>query len=396
MKPAAYSAANRKSEIKNRKLKMRRYHLILIIIAILAIAFLALGYVPARASLLYGPPARSLSISDRIAYSAQLLSHGDLLKTPLIPNGIEQPFRIEEGESVLSIANRLKESNIIASAQAFYDYLVYTGLDLSIQSGDYKLSPAFSIIDIAHQLQDATPADITLTILPGWRMEEIAASLPTSGLDISPEEFMRAAQTPPQVLNTSTGLSASFMPASASMEGFFLPDSYIVPRTTTTNELLDSIARNFVLHITDDLRAGFAAQGLDIYQAVTLASLVERESVHNEEMKLIASVFINRLNIGMSLGSDPTVQYALGYNPIEQTWWTNQLSLDDLKFDSPYNTYIHAGLPPGPIASPSLDALQAVAFPVVSDYYFFQARCDSSGYHNFSVTFEEHIANGCP
>lgn len=373
-------------------MNFRRYqlHFILafIILFIFVFAYLAIGYIPARASLLYGPPARSLSLSDRIEYSTRLLAHGDLLKTPLIPNGIEQPFIIEQGESVFSVANRLAESNIIANAQAMYDYLVYTGLDLSIQAGDYKLSPALSIIDIASELQDSTPEDITLTILSGWRMEEIAASLPTSGLDISPEEFLAAAQTAPQVL--------TFVPASASMEGFFLPDSYIIPRITTTNELLDIIARNFVQHITDDMRAGFSAQGLDVYQAVTLASLVERESIQEEEQSLIASVFINRLNIGMTLGSDPTVQYALGYDPIEQTWWTNPLSLTDLKFDSPYNTYVYAGLPPGPIASPSLKSLQAVAFPMASDYYFFQASCDNPGYHNFSVTFEEHIENSCP
>lgn len=373
-------------------MNFRRYqlHFILafLVISVFACVYLAFGYVPARASLLYGPPARSLSLSNRIEYSTRLLSHGDLLKTPYIPNGIEQSFQVEEGESVLSIADRLEESNLIANAQAFYDYLVYTGLDLSVQSGNYTLSPALSIIDIARALQDATPKDITLTILAGWRMEEIAASLPTSGLDISPEEFLAAAQTPPQVL--------SFVPASVSMEGFFLPDSYILPRSTTTNELLDIVARNFVLHITDDMRAGFAAQGLDVYQAVTLASLVERESIKEEEQSLIASVFINRLNIGMTLGSDPTIQYALGYDPIEQTWWTNPLSLADLQFDSPYNTYIYAGLPPGPIANPSLESLQAVAFPMASDFYFFQASCDNPGYHNFSVTFEEHIANSCP
>jgi len=347
-----------------------------------------MGYIPSRASLLYGPPAESLSLSDRIEYSTRLLSHGNLLTTPFIPNGIEQAFRIEQGETVFSIATHLQEANLISDAQIFYDYVVYTGLDITIQSGDYKLSPALSVIDMARKLQDSTPKDITLTILAGWRMEEIAASLPTSGLDISPEAFIAAAQTAPQVL--------SFVPASASMEGFFLPDSYIVLRATTINELLDIIARNFALHITDDMRAGFAAQGLDTYQAVTLASLVERESIKEEEQSLIASVFMNRLNIGMTLGSDPTVQYALGYNPIQQTWWTNPLSLADLKFDSPYNTYVYPGLPPGPIASPSLEAMQAVAFPATSDYYYFQASCDNPGYHNFSVTFEEHIANGCP
>jgi UPF0755 protein len=367
---------------------MRRSHLILaaLILVFLVAVYLFLGYIPARASMLYGPPARSLSISDRIEYSARLLSQGDQLVTPLNPGGAEQPFRIEQGESISSVAVRLEQSSLIASAQAFYDYVVYTGLDLTIQAGDYTLSPALSIVDLARELQDSTPEDVTFVILPGWRMEEIAASLPTSGLDISPEAFIAAAQNPPHVLDIS----------SSNMEGFFYPDSYRVPRSTIVDQLLDLIARNFSLHITDDMRQGFAAQGLDLYQAVTLASIVERESVHDDEQALIASVFLNRLQVGMTLGSDPTVQYALGYDSYAQTWWKNPLSLEDLKFDSLYNTYIYAGLPPTPISNPSLGALRAVAFPATSPYYYFQANCDGSGYHTFAVTFEEHLANGCP
>lgn len=366
---------------------MRRYHIVLIVLALLVLIYFALGYIPARASLLYGPPARSLSISERIEYSTRLLAHGDLLTTSFIPGGIEQPFHIEAGEAVFSVATRLEESSLIASAQALYDYLVYTGLDLTLQSGDYKLSPALSIIDIARQLQDSTPEDVTFVILAGWRMEEIAASLPTSGLEVSAEAFLSAAQTAPQVLD--------FVPASSTMEGFFLPDAYILPRASTVNQVLETIARNFALHVTDDLRAGFAVQGLDVFQAVTLASLVEREAVQADEQALIASVFINRLNAGMSLGSDPTVQYAIGYNPVQGTWWTNPLSAADLQFDSPYNTYIYAGLPPGPIANPSLGSLHAVAFPETSSYYYFRAKCDDSGYHIFAVTLEEQIANAC-
>jgi UPF0755 protein len=367
---------------------MRRFHIILILLVILVLVYFALGYIPARASLLYGPPARGLSITERIEYSTRLLAHGDLLTTPLFPNGIEQRFQIEQGEAVLSIVTRLEEANLISDAQAFYDYLVYTGLDLTLQAGDYTLSPSFSIIDIAQELQDATPEDVTLVILPGWRMEEIAASLPTSGLGIAPEEFLRAAQTPaPAILE--------FVPLTSSMEGFFLPDVYILPRVTPVEELLELIARNFALHITDDLRAGFTTQGLNVFQAVTLASLVERESIQEDEQALIASVFINRLNIGMHLGSDPTVQYALGYDLAGGTWWKNPLSLADLQYDSPYNTYVHTGLPPGPIASPSLEALRAVAFPEISPYYYFRAKCDGSGYHIFAVTLEEQITNGC-
>ena len=113
-------------------------------------------------------------------------------------------------------------------------------------------------------------------------------------------------------------------------------------------------------------------------------------------MPLIASVFLNRLKIGMKLESDPTVQYALGYDRTGQTWWKNPLSQIDLQYDSLYNTYLYPSLPPGPIASPSLEALQAVANPLTSSYFFFRAKCDGSGEHLFAETFEQHVANECP
>ncbi len=367
---------------------MRRFLLTVFLIALLAAGLYFFIYdIPARASILYGTPAAHLNIGQRIQYAAALIFHGDALFTPLDPAAGWRAFSIAPNESVFSVAARLQQDGFISNPQAFLDYVTYTGLDRNIQSGEYLLSSALSIVEIARRLQDSTPANVTFVILPGWRMEEIAASLPTSGLNIAPETFLAAAQTPPEALN--------FLPDSASMEGFFFPDTYIFSRQSATGELLDHIARNFVSHISADLQAGFQAQNLNLIQAVTLASMVEREAVRKEEMPLIASVFYNRLQSGMTLGSDPTVQYALGYDAVNQTWWKNPLSLNDLKFDSPYNTYIHTGLPPAPIANPSLQALQAVAFPQPSPYYYFRARCDNSGYHNFAVTFEEHLANGC-
>lgn len=380
-------------------MNFRRYQLHFIlaffVIAVLGCGFAFLYYLPARASLLYGPPASHLSVTNRIEYSTRLLSYGDQLTTPFNPNGAETSFPVGQGETVNSIANRLERFGIISSAQAFYDYAVYTGIDLAIQSGDFTLSPAQSIIDIAQTLQKFSPTDATLVILPGWRMEEIAASLPTSGLGITPEAFLTAANTPPQVLATSTWLSAGFA-SPATMEGFFYPDSYTLPRETTVDQLLDTIARNFAAHLTTDMRAAYANQNLTILQAVILASIVEREAVHIEEAPQIASVYLNRLAIGMKLDADPTVQYALGYDIIEQTWWTNPLSLDDLKFDSVYNTYIYSGLPPAPISNPGIEALTAVAYPQPSSYYYFRAACDGSGYHVYAATLEEQIANSCP
>jgi UPF0755 protein len=113
-------------------------------------------------------------------------------------------------------------------------------------------------------------------------------------------------------------------------------------------------------------------------------------------MPLIASVFYNRLSAGMPLQADPTIQYALGFNAARSTWWTNPLSRTDLQFISAYNTYLHPGLPPGPISNPGLAALRAVAVPAQSDYLYFQARCDKSGLHNFARTLDEHHQNDCP
>ena len=160
--------------------------------------------------------------------------------------------------------------------------------------------------------------------------------------------------------------------------------------------MISAALRAFDSQVTNEMRQAFSRQGLDLYEAVTLASIVQRESMVADEQPIIASVFYNRLNNGMRLESDPTVQYALGYNDNQKTWWTNPLSLDDLNANSPYNTYVHTGLPPGPIDMPGISALRAVAYPAQTPYLFFRAKCDGSGRHNFSTTFDEHLQNECP
>ena len=140
------------------------------------------------------------------------------------------------------------------------------------------------------------------------------------------------------------------------------------------------------------MRTDAAAQGLTLYQVVTLASIVEREAVHDDERPVIASVFLNRLNLGMKLDADPTTQYAIA---TPDNWWP-PLNFDPRTVDDPYNTYVYSGLPPGPIASPGLNSIRAVIYPAASGYFYFRAKCDGSQYHNFSVTYEEHLGYGCP
>ena len=361
--------------------------LVLIIVVACVCSFIFLFTIPSHAARIYGPPATALNLFQQIQYSAQLLWYDGLLTRPLSALGNEQNFTIDLGESANSIAAHLYAAGLIRDPEAFRAYLIYSGLDTSIQAGSYQLSPAMSAIDIAHKLQDATSADVKFVILPGWRMEEIAALLPTSGLPVTADEFIAAVNTPSSDYDFIAGVH--------SMEGFLLPDTYIISRTTSAEKIVNEFVRNFALHLSVDMTNGFQKQGLTVYQAVTLASIIEREAEHDEEKPIIASVYLNRLRINMKLDADPTVQYALGYDATQQTWWTNPLSLDDLKFDSPYNTYLYTNLPPAPISNPSLKSLQAVAFPAETPYYYFRAKCDGSGYHSFATTFDEQVANGC-
>ncbi|MGZ6316476.1 MAG: endolytic transglycosylase MltG [Anaerolineales bacterium] len=365
---------------------MRRFVVLMAVLAILVlIAFLM---VPALAVHTYGPPTPGLSLMQDFQYSATLLWDDGLLTRPLDPGGAEQAFTVDEGESIESVAGRLELAGIIRNAGALRDYLTYTGLDKSLQAGDYKVSPGMSVVDIASLMQDATPSDITFVVWPGWRMEEVAAALPTSGMSITPEEFLAAA--------TEAPARYDFLAGKASSEGFLYPDSYLLSRTTTVDQLVETLLRNFSLHLTVELSDAFQRQGLSLYDAVSVASIVQRESVKASEAPMIASVYLNRLRKGMKLDADPTVQYALGYDPIQRTWWTNPLSLVDLQVVSPYNTYINDGLPPTPIDNPGDISLQAVAKPADTPYYYFSARCDGSGYHQFAETFQEHLTHLCP
>jgi UPF0755 protein len=186
------------------------------------------------------------------------------------------------------------------------------------------------------------------------------------------------------------------LPPQASLEGFLLPDAYTLPRDLTTEQLIATFLNNFKNQVSGEIRNGFTHQGLALYEGVTLASIVEREALRDDEKPMIASVFLNRLAAEMRLDADPTVQYILENQPERGGWWPVPLLSADLQLDSPYNTYIYPGLPPGPIANPGLSALCAVAFPAQTPYYYFRAVCDGSKQHVFARTYEEHVQNACP
>lgn len=355
---------------------------------------------PVWAASRFGPASPVLEPTQRIYLSARLLIQSNDLLQPVDPNEQPRPFQIALGESPTEIANRLEQEGLIHNARALRDYLVYAGLDTSLQAGEYQLSPAGSPLAIALQLQDATPSQVTFNILPGWRMEEIAAALPTSGLEFSAAELLNTANLPGDLATSDASPALSSLlaelPAGASLEGFLFPSSYTVDRTINAQEFVTELVENFANQLGAELRQGFERQGLSLFQAVSLASIVQREAIVEEEMPMIASVFLNRLSAGIKLDADPTVQYAVGFNAEQNTWWTVPLSAADLAISSPYNTYQNLGLPPGPIANPGLKALQAVALPAQTPYYYFRAACNGSGRHTFAETYEQHLQNACP
>ena len=338
----------------------------------------------------FGEPKSGIGLRTKIQYAVLLnLSRNNLL-LPVNQYSDNHKFEIASGENVDSILGRLEQDGIIPDDRALRTFLQYSGLDTTIQAGEYEIPAGLSPIDVARVLQDSAFKNITFTVLAGWRMEEVAQALSLSGFSFTGEDFLAVTNNPPSMI------SALFPDTYASYEGFLFPGTYTFKREESVDTVANAMHLRFVENLPSDFSSKCQKLGLTFYQCVTLASIVEKESMIEAEQSLIASVFYNRLSIGMKLESDPTVQYAIGTANQGSVWWKNPLSLTDLTINSVYNTYQYLGIPPTPIANPGRSALLAVSNPQVSEYYYFRAKCDEGGAHNFSINFEEHLLNACP
>lgn len=360
--------------------------LILTIVSIITLG--SLFIFPKIAQNSFGPPDINLSLWQRFRYSLELIAYSSDLTEPASLDQAKKLFNIKSGEGANTIAINLEGAGLISNSRIFGIYLAWSGKDVSLQTGTFRLSPSLSAIEIAEILEAPSSTEVSISIWPGWRIEEIAANIPTSGLTISPDTFIKAGY--------SILAFPDLIPSGISAEGYLFPGTYLLSRTTTVDQFFEILIQGFRAQITDEYMRAFDSQGLSLHQAITLASIIQREAMVESEMRTISSVFYNRLSIGMMLQADPTIQYALGYNQLQKSWWVTPLTLSDLVFNSPYNTYLFPGLPPGPICNPGLSAIEAVAFPELTSYYYFQAKCDGSGYHNFANTLDQHIANNCP
>lgn len=288
------------------------------------------------------------------------------LKSPIDKNGKVEAFIIKPGETVSDIATRLEDKKIIRSA-FFFKMAYKSSGEGDIQAGDYKLSPSMSTDEVVKNLKEGA-IDRWVTLLEGWRAEEMADKL-NKELGIDQTEFLKEAK-----------------------EGYMFPDTYLFNIDATAADIVAVMENNFNTKYTTELQNKIKAQGLTPEQGVILASIVEREGRSDEVRRQIASILLKRFKIEMVLNADATIQYALGYQESEKTWWKRHLSLSDLKIESPYNSYTHKGFPPTPIANPSLSSLNAVANADSSTPYVYYYH-DLKGNSYYARTLDEHNAN---
>jgi len=284
---------------------------------------------------------------------------------PVNPHGSSQLFTVQPGQRTPAIAANLQSDGLIRSKDAFITYLGLHGLRGKLKAGIFRLSPAESSVKVANILTANGPGARQLTVIPGDTLAQIEALAASQG--ISQADFAAAltASHSQPVLDSK--------PADVSLEGYLYPDTYGLGPTVTASSLVDMMINNLAAHVTPQMEQKFAVQGLSFHQALTLASILEKEVSGSADQAKAAQVFLKRLQVGMPLESDVTAAYAQSVgNPA-------------------YNTYLNKGLPPGPICSPGIGALNAVANPANTDYLYFYSAKNGTTY--FEQTYAQHQAD---
>jgi UPF0755 protein len=303
------------------------------------------------------------------------------LSAPTSPRAPERVFTVEPGEGLTRIVARLENDGLLRGRWPFGSYPLVLwarakDLDRGIKSGEYELSPAMSPREILERLVDGEVKTHTVTVPEGFRLDEVAQRLEQAGIT-SAEEFLEWARNESFV--RSLGIEAP------TAEGYLYPETYRFQRRTPAEQVVRHMHEELLHRLTEEDRARIEASELTFHEILTLSSIVEKETSIPRERPLVAAVFWNRLRRGMRLQADPTVIY--GVIDRDGTWDGN-LRKRDLQDDTPYNTYVRSGLPPGPIAGVSLDSIRSVLSPEDVPYLYFVARKDGS--HVFSSTLLEH------
>jgi UPF0755 protein len=302
----------------------------------------------------------------------------DLAKA-VSPISQEINITISPGSSNQQIAKKLAENKLIKSEIAFLLYSKYLGYDKSLKAGNYILDSAWSLPEILEVLSKGQVQSITFTIPEGFTVKQIANRLASQGI-INEEKFLSLVNSP----DISIPVSIESENVEYRLEGYLFPDTYRVTNEMSELDIINMMLNRFFEVYDKDLRDRARQKGLSDHEIITIASMIEKEAKFDEDRALIASVIYNRLEIGMPLQIDATVQFALDIHK-------GRISYEDLEVESYYNTYKHLGLPPGPISSPGKASIYAALHPAETDFFYYLAKSD--GTHVFNKTFAEHKAD---
>jgi UPF0755 protein len=293
---------------------------------------------------------------------------------PVSSDTTAQSITIASGATPTQIAGLLHTKGVIRNAWTFEAYVRHEGVGADLQAGTYNLSPSQSVQDIVGQLTHGKVTTQLVTVLPGQRLDQIKQALINDGFS---ESDVTAALQPTQYESSAALVDK---PAGNSLEGYLYPDSFQRTSATSATSIVQESIAEMQKHLTPEIRAAFAKEGLSTYQGIILASVVTEEVNTPSDRAQAAQVFLKRLSVGMPLGSDVTAMYGSRLNGKGTS----------LSYDSPYNTLIHTGLPPTPISNVNDSALQAVAHPASTDWLYFVTGDD--GVTHFSSTLQQHEA----
>lgn len=280
----------------------------------------------------------------------------------------EKIFVILPGQPLQKIIDNLAKEELIRSKIVFYLVVKKMGIEKKIQAGDFRLSQKMNAYQIAENLTHGT-LDIWVTLIEGTRVEEMAKVL-SKNFDIEEIEFIKKAE-----------------------EGYMFPDTYLIPKNADVDMIIKILKNNFKNKVNQNIINKAKEKGLTEKELIILASLVEKEAKTPKDKQIVASILLKRLKNDWPLQVDATIQYVLGYQLKEKTWWKKYLTNDDLKIDSPYNTYKNKGLPPAPICNPGLVSIEAVANADINTPYWYYISDKYGKNMHYATTLEEHERN---
>lgn len=306
--------------------------------------------------------------------------YSNAVNTPNKGSSAQQVFVISSGQGLEKIANNLHDQKLVSNVFVFELYMKAAGLSGKVQAGEYKIAGNLNMKNLAQLITLGKITTNKITIPEGWTNVQIGNYL-ESNTTITKAQFLAAAKYDP-TRDSYSWLSG--MSSGQSLEGFLYPDTYQISLHPTADEVVKKMLANFDKKLTPAMRAQIKTSGMNTYEVVTLASVVEKEAVKTADRKLVAGVFEKRLSLGMPLQSDVTVLYAEGREK-------GEVSYLDTQVNSPYNTYKVAGLPAGPVCNPSIESIQSVLSPTKSNYLYFLAAPDGTVY--YAATVDQHNSN---